>query len=221
MKKKVLKIAVVLLAMLALSVSAQAQTEEDAAHFGARVQFDLNTSTKYSYMVHWGPGVSAGVAYYAPFGKATYFNVGVLFSYDTFDYNGDTKNEYNRRHYDGTLSMIGMRLPLDFGYKFLQTNKVRLSVYTGPHFYFNFDMKADYTMTRSNSSEKVSKDYSTSGMEFGWGLGFAADINRRWHAQVEGTLGLSNMCKTEDIELGPKGAHLKRAEISVGIGYNF
>lgn len=60
-----------------------------------------------------------------------------------------------------------------------------------------------------------------SGMEFGWGLGFAADINRRWHAQVEGTLGLSNMCKTEDIELGPKGAHLKRAEISVGIGYNF
>ncbi|MCI5978917.1 MAG: PorT family protein [Bacteroidales bacterium] len=221
--KKSCSIFALVAALLLVAMPAKAADTGDAdkAHFGVRLQFDMNTSTKYSHMFHFGPGVSAGINYYAPFGKITYFNTELLFSYDTFGYEGDTENKYNRRHLDGSLNMLGLRLPLQIGVKFIDKAKLRLSAYTGPAFYFNFSLKADYTETSSRGSEKVKKDYSNSGAEMGWTLGVAADFSRRWHAHVQGTLGLTNMGMTDDLGTGRNGANFKRAEISVGVGYNF
>lgn len=219
--KRIILSLVAAFTLFAQNISAAQNVDGDTKHFGVRMQFDMSTDTKYSYMVHWGPGVSVGGTYYAPFGRYTYFNCGLLFGYDTFDYDGDTQNKYNSAHFDGHLSMIGLKLPLEIGFKFFQTDKIRLSVYTGPQIYINFKLKADYTSTHKTYSEKISKDYETSGMDLGWGLGFAADFKRHWHAHVQGTLGLTNMGMTTDFLLGPDEAHFKRAEISIGLGYNF
>ena len=70
--KKSCSIFALVAALLLVAMPAKAADTGDAdkAHFGVRLQFDMNTSTKYSHMFHFGPGVSAGINYYAPFGKS-------------------------------------------------------------------------------------------------------------------------------------------------------
>ncbi len=150
----------------------------------------------------------------------TYFNASLLFGYNTIDYSGTTPNKYNRVQIDGHISSLGLRLPLDFGLKFYDTQLVRLSVYTGPHLFFNFSLKAKYNEKRAYTEEKVDKDYTHSGMEIAWGLGLAADFAYRWHIHVEGVYGLSRMGRTNDIQVG-ETTHFNRAALSIGLGYNF
>lgn len=219
--KKLFAIASIMLILTSFQSFAAGNMDGDNSHFGVRVQYEMNTSTKYSYMFHMGPGVSAGINYYAPFGKITYFNTALMVNYDTFGYEGDVPNKYNPRHLDGSLRNLGLRLPLEIGFKFYSTDKMRLSAYTGANLYFNFSLKADYTETSSRGSQKIKKDYSNSGAELGWTVGVAGDFNRRWHAHIQGTLGLTNLGMTDDLFTGRNGANFRRAEVAVGVGYNF
>ena len=193
---------------------------EDEAHFGIRAQLDFNRSVSVTDIVKWGPGTSVGIAYYAPFGRLTYFNAGLLFSYTTMRLNGQGGNKYS--HYDivGHIKMPSLRLPLDFGVKFIDNRHMRCSVYTGPHFYFNFDVKGDYDLIRTQSTTKVNEKITNSGMEIGWGLGVAVDLSRHWHAHFEGTVGLSHFGTTNEFTPGTPSA-LRRGELSLGLGYNF
>lgn len=217
--RRLLALAIMALALPALG--AEPADAVDGRHFGVRVQYEMNTSTKYSHMFHMGPGFAVGANYYAPFANRFYFNTELMLGYDTFGYRGDLENKYNKRHFDGKLKNINLRLPLEFGFKFVQNRHLLLSAYTGPDIIFNFKVKADYTETRPGGSEKVSKNYTNGGAELCWTLGIGADINRHWHAHVQGSLGLTSLCDTDDLANGPDGASFKRAEFAVGIGYNF
>ena len=220
MKRIILCLATAL-GILAAPAATYAEAPEDEAHAGVRVSFDMNTSTSYTYMVKWGPGVSVGGAYYAPFGRLTYFNVGLLFSYDTFKVDGSFGNKYAVKQFDGHIELIGLRLPLDIGLKFYQNDKVRLSAYTGPHLYFNFSLKGDYDLIRMGYTTHIKEKFSFPGMEIGWGLGVAVDILRHWHVHFEGTYGLSHLGEAEELRDVGSHTYFKRAELSVGIGYNF
>lgn len=220
MKRIILCLAVVL-GLFAAPVATYAEAPEDNAHAGARVSFDVTTSTTYTNMIHWGPGVSVGGAYYAPFGRLTYFNVGLLFSYNTFKVDGTFGSKYDSRQFKGNIDLIDLRLPLDIGVKFYQTNNVRLSAYTGPHLYFNFSVKGKYDLYRQDYKTPIDEKFSTPGMEIGWGLGVAADIFRHWHIHLEGTYGLSHLGEAEELRDAGMHTYFKRGEISVGFGYNF
>ena len=193
---------------------------EDEAHFGVRAQLDFNRSISESDLIQWGPGVSVGIAYYAPFGRMTYFNTGLLFSYNTFKLKGTGGTKYSPYHLNGHLSMPTLRLPMDLGVKFIDRKNLIVSVYTGPHLYFNFKLNADYERKRSQSVEQIKEEMSSSGMEIGWGLGAAVDFKRRWHLQFEGTVGLSHFGATHDLKIGHE-CDFRRAELSLGLGYNF
>lgn len=203
--------------MLACTFQSLAADTEDCKHFGVRAQYDMNTSTAHSDLFHFGPGVSVGFNYYSPIQSNFYFNTGLLFSYDTFGYKG----EFSKRPFEGSINNTGMRLPVEIGYKFLQTNSMRLSVYTGALMYFNFKVQADYTEIYSTGPEIIKKDYTNGGADLGWTLGLGFDLLRNWHAHIQGTLGLTNWCQTDDQANGAAGNVYKRAEIAIGLGYNF
>lgn len=209
-----------MIALLTLPANVMAQVPKERAHAGIRASFDLTTSTTARELTSFGPGVSVGGAYYAPFGKYTYLNIGVLFSYDTFGFKGSV-GDIVKRHYDGRIEIIGMRLPIDFGFKFYQTDKVRLSVYAGPHSYINFSVKDNITVLRHGEYEKFDGQISHPGLDIGIGLGLAADLFRHWHIHVDATYGLSNLGRSTKLWLADYAPYYKRLEVSVGLGYNF
>lgn len=214
---KSLKLLAVALIAAITSVSAAAQ---DNAHFGVRVAYDMTTSTTVTEMTGWGSGFSVGGVYYAPFGKRTFFQTGLLFYVDNIKLDGTTENKYNPHTYDGNIRNLGIRLPIDLGLRILENSVVALNVYTGPHLYFNFTSKMICDETYGGKTTHVDEKFTTSGMEIGWALGVGADFFKRWHIHLEGAYGLSNLGKTDRFELG-KESNLKRAEISLGVGYNF
>lgn len=214
---KSLKLLAVALIAAITTVSAAAQ---DNAHFGVRVAYDMTTSTTVTEMTGWGSGFSVGGVYYAPFGKRTFFQTGLLFYVNNIKLDGTTENKYNPHTYDGNIRNLGIRLPIDLGLRILENSVVALNVYTGPHLYFNFASKMICDETYGGKTTHVDEEFMTSGMEISWALGIGADFFKRWHIHLEGAYGLSYLGKTDRFELG-KESNLKRAEISLGVGYNF
>lgn len=212
---------ILLLLALTAGLSANAaEPQNDKAHFGVRAAFDYNNTTSYTNVVKGGPGASVGAVYYAPFGKITYFNMGLMFFYDTFNYDGYTGEDATLAHVDGFLSMLGLKLPLQLGVKFYQSDNLRASIYTGPQLCYNFSMRSKFTRLRAGDTEYIDKTINSAGMDLGWGIGAAVDIRRHWHIHAEYNIGLNDFTSVNAIEIGKLG-HLKRSELSVGIGYNF
>lgn len=208
------------LAAVTLGLTMSAQSSSDNAHFGIRVAYDYNSTTSEHNIVHGGSGASAGFAYYAPFGKLTYFNTGLMFFYDTLNYDGETGEDTSLAKIDGSLSMLGLKLPLHVGVKFYERETMRLSLYTGPQLYYNFSMRNKFDRKRAGGTEYIRHTINSQGMDVAWSIGAAADINRRWHVNVEYNIGLVDFVSVKTLELGMYG-NLKRSEISVGVGYNF
>lgn len=222
---KLLKLIAAIFVASAATFTATAQVK---AYFGIRAAYDMCTSTKNSYMTGWGSGFSVGGVYFAPFGKMTFFQPGLLFYADNIRIDGTTKNEDNRHTYDGNIRTYGLRMPLDFGLKVIDNKVIGLNVYTGPHLYFNFSSKMICDDTYYGKTTHINEKLSTPGMELGWALGIGINVCKRWHIFAEGIYGLSDLGKTyrfdriyiEDTEQS-NASYLRRAEFSFGIGYNF
>lgn len=223
-----MKLLKLLTAIVIASAATFTATAQDKAYFGIRAAYDMCTSTKNSYMTGWGSGFSVGGVYFAPFGKMTFFQPGLLFYADNIRIDGTTKNEDNRHSYDGNIRTYGLRMPLDFGLKVIDNKVIGLNVYTGPHLYFNFSSKMICDDTYYGKTTYINEKLSTPGMELGWALGIGINVCKRWHIFAEGIYGLSDLGKTyrfdriyiEDTEQS-NASYLRRAEFSFGIGYNF
>ncbi len=214
---KSLKLLTVAIIAIFASLPAVAQ---DNAHFGVRAAYNMTTSTTVTEVTGWGSGFSVGVVYYAPFGKKTFFQTGLMFYLDNIKLDGTTENKYNPHTFDGRIRNLGIRLPLDFGLRIFKNSVVALNVYTGPHLYFNFASRMICDDIIGGKPVHIDEKFTTSGLEIGWALGVGADFFKRWHIHLEGVYGLSNLGMTDRFEVG-KESHLKRAEISLGVGYNF
>ena len=226
---KLTKILLASLAVLAGATTASAAESDaqtgsvhpyDHQHIGLRAQFNLSSSSTHTEFFHYGPGVSVGAVYYAPFGRLTYFNAGVLFNYDTFGLKGTAGTIHAPRPMEGHLTTVGLQVPIDFGIKAVQNKNLILGFYTGPHLYVDFSCKAKYDYNRSGNIQKVEKDWKTPGLGFGWGVGTAIDFKQHWHVHVEYFIGFGNMAMTQDLELG-KESGITRTNLSLGLGYNF
>lgn len=212
-------------ALIAVVGMAMAQSK---AHFGLRAAYDATTSTKQTHLTGWGSGFSVGAVYFAPFGKMTFFQPGLMFSIDNINVDGTTKNTDNQHRYNGHIRTYGLRMPLDFGLKLVNSSVIGLNVYTGPHLFFNFKSKLICDDTYFGNTTHIDEKLSTPGMEFGWGLGIGINLFRSWHVFAEGVYGLSDLGKTYRFDIEKvldteqsEASYIKRAHISIGIGYNF
>ncbi len=214
--KKLTKIAI-LSCMMALTCISTEAKKPTGAYFGARASLDMTTSTEITDLTGWGPGFSVGLAYHAPFARQFYFEPSLMFNYNTIDFEGQHGDKYSKRTYDGYIKGLGLNIPLNFGWNFFSAGPVGLSLYTGPHIFILFSNKLEATeIYKEYAPTKLKSDLSNPGMEIGWTLGVGADFFKRWHLQIDGTYSFSHMCAIEMTR-----SHIRRAGISVGIGYNF
>ena len=189
-----------------------------------RAAYDMCTSTKLKHFTGRGSGFSAGAVYYAPFGKLTFFQPGLMLFIDNIAVNGETTNEYNKHRYDGNIRTYGLCMPLDFVLNVCNSIVFGLNIYTGPHLFFNFSAKMICDDTCFGRTTHINEKLSTPGMELARALGLGINICKRWHILAEGFYGLSDLGKIlmgfEGTELS-NASYLRRAGFSFGVGYNF
>ncbi|MDE5628741.1 MAG: PorT family protein [Muribaculaceae bacterium] len=214
---KILKYVISAFVALFLSISASAN---EKGHFGIRASYNTTTATNESVITGWGSGFSIGANYYSNLSKKIFFQTGLAFYIDNIRLDGTTDNKYNPRTFDGNIRTMGLSIPFDFGVKVLNSKPVSLGVYTGPKLFFNIDSKIICDYKYNSTSTHLNEDFTTSGMEVGWGLGIGADLFKKWHVNIEGVYNLSKFGETELFDSAKK-TKLRRAGISVGIGYNF
>lgn len=189
--------------------------------WGVRANFNMTTSTKSTDFTGWGAGGGLGISYLTPIGKVAIFQGAVSFNYNTINLDGYYNSKYNPAYYDGYFKSYSGRLPLSIGARLLTTDAVMLTVYTGPVLYFNFGSRAIYDRSTKTRDEHFDEKVTDSGMDIGWNFGIGADFFKHWHIHIEGTYSLSNMMMLSDMFGASTEAHLRRAEITVGVGYNF
>ena len=202
-----------------------AQTQNaDRAMFGVRAVCDITNSRTVSEITDWGAGGAAGISFYIPFGKLTYFSPALLIGCETVKLDGVAGSEKTPLYFTGNMSILGARLPLDFGLKFVQTSSVSASIYTGPHIFFNFSVRGKYNIEDPKSDfvylrhEKSLNNFK--GFELDWGAGISVDIKRHWNVRAECNYGLTQFAEMEKVYPG-EISKFKRIALSVGLGYNF
>lgn len=217
--KKYLKAFVLFAAIIMAAGEADAQYDP-AKHFGVRASLDLSTSTTQTKVSKFGPGAGLGLWYYVPTSNLVYFDFGIGVSFDTFKLDGDISERFNNRYIKGHVEYPGLQLGINCGLKIMKAKYLMLSAYTGPQAYFTFLTQGKYDIIRPTYVEHVDKKLCDSGLNLGWTLGVALDLSCKLHFHVEGVFGLSNTFRSEEIIIG-QASHFKRAQINIGIGYNF
>ncbi|MDE6301341.1 MAG: PorT family protein [Muribaculaceae bacterium] len=212
-----------LMLLISLPVSAAGRhKKKDSGHIGIRVAYDLNRTTNYTDIVKWGSGGAIGMSYTFPFKQRWYFTPALLFNYDKTIFNGEInepKYHYSRS-IEGNMNNIGIRMPMDIGFCFINGPKWQISVFTGPQLFFNFKYKEVYDIIRNSGNEHIDRDLLNSGMEIGWNAGVALNIARHWHIQADYTVGLSKMGMNDHINVFHP-MNFRRSQLSLGLGYDF
>lgn len=212
--------AAALIAAIALPASAAHRYKpKDPGQVGIRVSYDLTGCTDSYGFIKSGSGFSVGASYTAYLASRIYFSPSVLFSYGKMKFDGPLEE---KRHVDinGDMTDIGARVPLDFGFNFVNASKVKASIFTGPQLHFNFSLRDKFDLHFSSGGDRHHEStVVTSGLEICWAAGVAVDLMRHWHVQAGYTIGLSKMGKSDVIMIDP--VTFRRSEVNITLGYNF
>lgn len=216
MKKRIFAFIAVIVAF-ASTISAQ---NPAMSYWGVRASYDITTSTKTTRIAQWRSGASVGIVYHGAFGSRWFIEPGMSLYYNPITLSGDLGYEKPAHDIRGRINNTGLCIPVNLGIDIFDNYKVRVMAYTGPKLYINISTKAKYTRYDPYSApmEIIDKMKNT-GMDIAWDLGFGANFNQKWHAHIEGTLGLSNWMNLDP--MGGTQFNFRRAQISVGLGYNF
>ena len=95
-----------------------AQTQNaDRAMFGVRAVCDITNSRTVSEITDWGAGGAAGISFYIPFGKLTYFSPALLIGCETVKLDGVAGTEEKPYYFDGNIKNDWDAVSLGIWYK--------------------------------------------------------------------------------------------------------
>ncbi|MDE5643264.1 MAG: PorT family protein [Muribaculaceae bacterium] len=186
--------------------------------WGVRLQADITTPTNGLDLYSTGTGISGGIVYNLPLYRGLYVEPGVMLYYNTIDV-----DDYmvNNLPYDGSARLLGIRLPVNIGYRFNLTESISLSLFTGPGFNFNISARQYANPNFEGAPPKTSKnlfDYGWHRFDAQWGFGITATFSGRYVIGLSAGVGSKALAeKTID---GHK-AKMNRNTFSVTLGYNF
>ena len=106
--------------------------------WGVRLQADISLPSGSLDTYTSGAGASGGVVYHLPLYGGMYFEPSVMGYYNTFSVENYMVN--NLPH-SATVRNIGIRVPMNLGYRFNITDGISLSLFTGPWFNFNISAR--------------------------------------------------------------------------------
>lgn len=209
-------------AALCTSAATAQNNDQNLPYWSARASYDLTTSSQDAQLLKPGSGGSIGVVYVRPLASRFYTQFGVMGTFASIKIDGSKELSHSLTRFKGHLNAGGFIVQGDFGWKFVQNSKVRLSLYTGPRIYINISVKTDYTEYRTHNDFHIDKPVSKSGCDIGWNVGLGVDIAHHWHVFVQGEMSFSNLASLNLYEpTGDGNSHISRAGLQVGIGYNF
>lgn len=217
---KLFKIFAALFVVTLGAMSASAQ-DTSTAHFGVRANLNLNQSTTHTSATQWSPGVSVGGVYYAPFSRTIYFQGGLMLDFNTLGFDAHIGDKYSQLTHKGHFNIIGMQMPLDLGYEFVDNGKINVSAFTGPNLNLVFSAKANYDAVRPSGITHVNEKISNPGLEFAWHVGASVELYRHWYMDMRINYGLSTVLTAKNLVLADKSSALSMMHLSLGLGYNF
>lgn len=214
-------------------------------HFGARLSLDItgvagNIDNYFAEnaipdITNNGFGFTAMGIYNIPLYKNLYFEPGVGIYYNTVGLNGDhyvfnpdpanPESPIGVADYaiDGSVRNWGFRIPLIAGYHFDFTDKMKVSVFTGPQINVGFYQKAVYDIHYIGESgvpadEHVSaKCYGHGFRRFDlqWVIGAGYHYDR-YSVAISGGIGCTNL-----VDGQYAGFSARRNTFSITLGYDF
>ncbi len=127
----------------------------------------------------------------------------------------------NNLPYNGSVRLIGIRLPVNIGYRFNIGDNISLSLFTGPWFNINISARQYANPNFDSPPPKTSKnlfDYGWHRFDAQWGFGIVATFSGRYVIGLSAGVGSKALAeKTID---GHK-CRMRRNTFSVTLGYNF
>ena len=186
--------------------------------WGVRLQADISLPTGSLDTYTSGAGASGGVVYHLPLYGGMYFEPSVMGYYNTFSVENYMVN--NLPH-SATVRNIGIRVPMNLGYRFNITDGISLSLFTGPWFNFNISARQYAQPNFEGAPPKSSKnlfDYGWHRFDAQWGFGVTATFSGRYVIGISGGVGSSALVKRD---VNGKLCKMRRNSFSVTLGYNF
>lgn len=221
------KLAIALFAIAAsVSITANAQNSivenpQNHPYFGIRAGLDISSTAGAPDEFGNGAGFTVGAVYNLPLWKNLFIEPGVYGYYDTFDNDIATWTPINPPsegiydEYDGSIRNWGIRIPINFGYRFDFTDNISVSVFTGPVLNLNLSAKA-YCNDIKNYTYSLMEISDFKRFDAQWDFGVSMNYGHNYYVSVSGAVGLTKAYQ-------PKGDDIsfRRNTVNIAIGYNF
>lgn len=175
--------------------------------WGVRAAFDINIPGRWHgdagsvKMYRSGCGFSAGAVCNIWLGRNFYLEPGLTFFYDTYSMDdvhfmvGSGSDPYIS---DPSLYKAGLRVPLMVGYSFPLSERLSVSVFTGPELSYAFAGKIRLS---DSEREQLGDDFPTGlfgdfqrRMDCAWKFGVGVPLGL-WLVSAEGSVGMTDLLK--------------------------
>lgn len=196
----------ILITAAAAALTATAQEEifdnpDNASRFGVRVNYELACPTNISVegfkgsesMFGNGSGFSVEGIYNIPVWKNLYFEPGFGIFYNTMSYDKELLREdfEDFDNVSGSARQWGLRIPLNFGYRFDLLDWLSLSFFTGPEINIGFSGRTHFNYDKySVSGPLYGKDGYLNRADIKWRFGVGAIFNHKYSVAISGAAGM-------------------------------
>ena len=200
----------ILITAAAAALTATAQEEifdnpDNASRFGVRVNYELACPTNISVegakgsesIFGNGSGFSVEGIYNMPVWKNLYFEPGVGIYYNTFSVDNELiKSGLFGELTGGSARQWGLRIPLNFGYRFDLLDWLSLSFFTGPEINISFSGRTHFSYDKySVSGPLFGKDGYLNRADIKWRFGVGAIFNQRYTLGISGAVGMCDSAR--------------------------
>lgn len=166
-----------------------------------------------------GAGFSIGGICNIPVVANLYFEPGLSFYYNTYGMKElFVEDDDAEISVSGSVRKCGVRVPLQFGYRFDFAPDISLAVFTGPELEAGFSAKEHFTAKAGHLKESDSESlYQEGGLQrFDclWKIGFGFNLSHNYYIGVSGSFGLCNMMRESSFTF-------HESLVQLTLGYNF
>lgn len=215
----------IILSLVMASSALAADNTTEWKGLGVRFGIDVNCPSKWYIdneafkMFKPGGGFYLGAVYAIPLGYNFYFEPGAMLYYDTYRYDDLTisNNDGIPVQTSPTIKKFGARIPLVIGNRFTLTDKLGLTLATGPETSYSFVGKLDINKhldwgTGWHPGSDLFSDYGQRRYDVAWKIGAGLTYNNYVFA-IDAAFGIIDQYK------GSPSFHDNR--VSISLGYNF
>lgn len=159
-----------------------------------------------------------GAVYQHPLVANLYIEPGLQFYYDTYRYDLVVMEDSEAVIEDPKVSKIGLRIPLNVGFRFDVSDRLGIAPFTGPEFNWGFGGKVhlsgNYDDELLSNTNPYSNIWGWHHCNLLWNFGVSFDIDYKWSFILSGAIGITDHLKFDNISW-------RDNRFSISLGYNF